>query len=161
VTLRFRLVEPVGGSRAWANIDEVTVGAAHPDTWVRMFGQRAALPGGQLAQTITCGNRGGVTATDTHITLQLPPEFLFVSAEPPPSGTAPELRWDVGELPAQSENKAIHVTLQVAPSAALGTTVVATASIASGTAEIEQANNTAQAATFVGHLVYLPSIARE
>ncbi len=102
-----------------------------------------------------------MTASDTRITLQLPPELLFVSADPPPSATAPELRWDVGGLAAQSETKAIHVTLQVAPSATPGMTVVATASIASGTAEIEQANNTARTATFVGHLIYLALIARE
>ena len=160
VTLRFRVSEPAGASHAWAYIDEVTVGSAHPDTWVHLFGRRAALPDGQLVLTIAYGNRGGVTAGVGYVTLQLPPELLFVSADPPPSATTPELRWDVGDLAAQSDTKAIHVTLQVAPSAAPGTTVLDTASIASGTAEIEQANNTAQAATFIGHLVYLPSIAR-
>jgi hypothetical protein len=109
---------------------------------------------------ITYGNRGGVAASGGYVTLQLLPELLFVSADPPPSATAPELRWDVGDLAAQSATKAIHVTLQVTSSAAPGTTVLDTASIASGTPEIEQANNAAQAATFIGHLVYLPSIAR-
>ena len=161
VTLRFRVSEPAGASHAWAYIDEVIVGSAHPDTWGHLSGHRAASPGSQLVQDFTYGNRGGVTASNGYATLQLPPELLFVSADPPPSATAPELRWDVGDLAARSDTKIIHVTLQVAPSAALGTTVLATASIASDTAEIEQANNTARTATFIGHTIYLPLIARE
>ena len=127
---------------------------------MHLSGRRSAPPGGQLVQTITYGNRGGVTAIGGYVTLQLPPELLFVSADPPPSTTAPELRWDVGGLAAQSDTNTIHATLQVASSAAAGTTVLDTAGIASGTAEIELANNTAQAKMFVGYMSYLPLVER-
>ena len=158
VTLRFRVSEPAGASHAWAYIDEVTLGSAHPDTWVHLSGHRSAPPGGQLVQDITYGNRGGVTANDGYVTLQLPPELIFLSADPPPSTTEPELRWNVGGLAGRSEQQSIRVTLQVAPSAATGTTVLATAGVASDTAEIELANNSAQAMMFVGYMSYLPLV---
>ncbi len=160
VTLRFRLAEWVGNLPAWAYIDEVTIGSAHPDTWVSRSGQRAAPPGAQIVQTILYGNRGGATASSVYVTLQLAPELAFVSADPPPSATAPELRWNVGDLAARSDPVAIHVTLQLAPSAKPFSTVLTTATLASDTAEIEQANNAAQAGTFVGYLVYLPVTGR-
>jgi hypothetical protein len=160
VTIRFKVSEAAGGARAWAYIDEVSVGSAHPDTWVRLSGPRSAPPGQQVVQSITYGNRGGVAAGNGQVTLGLPPELTFVRADPPPSATAPILRWDVGNLSAGDGPQTIRVTLQVAPDAATGTTLTATATIASDTAEIEQANNTAQAAMFVGYLVYLPVITR-
>ena len=160
VTLRFKVTEAAGGARAWAYIDEVTVGSAHPDTWVRVVGQRAAPPGGQLTQDLLYGNRGGVAASNGYVTLQLPPELTFVSADPAPSMTSPELRWDVGDLAGPSDPGAIHVTLQVAPAAAPFTTVMTTVTIASDTAEIEQANNTAQATLFIGYMACLPVVWR-
>ena len=100
---------------------------------------------------------GGVAASGGQVTLQLPAELSLVSADPPPAATAP-LRWDVGALPAQSELQTIRVTLQVAASAAGGSTVTSTAGITSATAELEQANNTAAGAVFVGSLTYLPAV---
>ena len=147
VTLRFKVIEAAGGGRAWGYIDEVTVGSAHPDTWVSHSGRRAAPPGQQIVQTILYGNRGGAAASNAQVTLQLPPELIFVSADPPPSASSPALRWDVGALAAGTGPQTIHVTLQVAPPAAFGATLVTTAVIASDTTELEQANNTAQAST--------------
>ena len=159
VTVSANLQNAAANSPTVVYLDEVSIGSTYPDTWVRQFGHPAAIPGQQLIHDITYGNRGGVTASNGYATLQLPPELLFVSADPPPSAATPELRWDVGDLAARSDTKIIHVTLQVAPSAALGTTVLATAGIASGTAKIEQTNNTARTATFIGHMIYLPLIA--
>ena len=156
VTLRFRVGEVAGGSRAWAYIDEVTVGSTHPDTWVSRSGRRAALPGQQIVQTITYGNRGGAAASNGHVTLQLPPELAFVERGSAAGGVSPALRWDVGDLAAGSGPQTIRMTLQVLPSATAGTTLISTANIASDTAEVELANNTAQATTFIGHQVYLP-----
>ena len=160
VTLRVRVVEVAGGSHAWAYLDEVTVGSAPPDIWVSQSGRRAAPPGQQIVHTITYGNRGGASAANGQVTLQLPPELVFVSADPPPSANAPELRWDVGDLAAQNGPQSIRVTLQVAPSATIGTTPMSIATIASDTAELEQANNTAQGTIYVGYLLYLPVIGR-
>jgi hypothetical protein len=161
VTLRFKVSEVAGGARAWAYIDEVTVGSAHPDVWVSLSGPRSAPPGQQVVQSITYGNRGGVAAGSAQVTLQLPPELSFAGADPPPSALTPVLRWDVGDLAAGGGPGTIHVTLQVATDAVTGTTVTATAAIASGTAEIEQDNNTAHAPTFIGYLIYLPVVRRQ
>jgi Tol biopolymer transport system component len=158
--LRFRVVEADGGGHAWAYIDEVSVGSAHPDTWVRITGQRAALPGGQLVQELIYGNRGSVAAAVAQITLQLPPELTLVSADPPPAATMPALRWDIGNLAAQSRPQMIRLVLQVAPSASNGARMIEAASISSDTAEIEQVNNVAQTTAVVGHLTYLPVLER-
>ncbi len=159
VTLRFRVIEVAGGARAWAYIDEVTVGSAHPDTWISQPAWQAAPPGRTFETTVAYGNRGGVAASGGQVTLQLPAELSFVSASPPPSATTP-LRWDVGALPAQSGPQTIRVTLQVAASAAGGSTVSATARITASATELEQANNTAQGAIYIGSVRYLPVIMR-
>lgn len=160
VTLTFTLHQASGQKSAWAYIDEVTVGSTYPDSWVHQSSRSAALPGQQVVQTITFGNRGAVAASNARVTLQLPPELTFVSADPTPSAAAPALRWDVGDLAAGDGPQVILVTLQVAPSAAVGATLITTANIASDTSEPEQANNTAQGTTFVGHRAYLPASGR-
>lgn len=160
VTLRFKLIEVAGGSQAWATIDEVTVGAAHPDIWVSQPAWQAALPGRTFETTLAYGNRGGVAASDGQVTLQLPAELSLVSADPPPTATTPTLRWEVGALPAQSGPQTIRVTLQMAATAAGGTTIATAASISSSSAELEQANNTAPGAVYIGSMRYLPAITR-
>jgi hypothetical protein len=66
----------------------------------------------------------------------------------------------VGALPAQSGPQTIRVMLQVAASAAGGSTVTTTAGITSSTTELEQANNTAQGSVFIGSIRYMPVIMR-
>ena len=151
VTLRFRLIDAGGAAHAWATLDEVTVGSAHPDIWVSQSCPAAAAPGQEFVQAASYGNRGGVAAGDGRVTLQLPPGLLFVRADPPPSATTPVLRWDVGGLAAQSTPQPILVTLQVAPSVAVGTVLTAAAGITSDTADLEQANNSATAAIRVDY----------
>lgn len=160
VTLRFKVIEEAGGAHAWAYIDEVTVGSAYPDIWVSQPAWQAAPPGRTFGTTVTYGNRGGVSASGGQVTLQLPAELSFVSADPPPSATTPTPRWDVGTLPAQSGPQTIRVTLQVAASAAGGSTVNTTARITSSTTELEQANNTAPGSIYIGSVGYLPVIMR-
>ncbi len=160
VTLRFEVIETAGGSPAWAYIDEVTVGSAHPDIWVGQPAWQAAPAGRTFEAAVTYGNRGGVAASGGQVTLQLPAELSFVSADPPPAATTPSLRWDVGALPAQSGPQTIRVTLQVAASAAGGSTVTTTARVTSSTTELEQANNTAQGSIYVGSVRYVPVIMR-
>lgn len=101
-----------------------------------------------------------MAASGGQVTLQLPAQLSFVSANPPPSATTPTLRWDVGALPAQSGPQTIRVTLQVAASAAGGSTVTTTAGITSSSPELEQANNTAQGSVFIGSVRYMPVIMR-
>jgi uncharacterized repeat protein (TIGR01451 family) len=160
VTLTFLLQNTAGDSPTTVYLDEATVGSTLPDTWLSLSGPPAALPGQQVGYTITCGNRGGVTAGGARVTLHLPPELAFASADPPPSATTPELTWDVGDLAARGAPQTIRITVEVSPGAALGAAVLSTAGIASDTSELEEANNTAQATMYIGHLIYLPIIAR-
>ena len=106
------------------------------------------------------GNRGGRCAANGHVTLQLPAELIFVSADPPPATTSPILRWDVGDIAGQSAPQAILVTLRVASSVPPGATLPTTAQIASDTAEPEQTNNADAGAIYAGGLGYLPLVNR-
>lgn len=158
IAVRFTARRTTAGVDATAAIiDEVTVGSAHPDLWINAV-SGAALPGRQFQLDLSYGNRGGVAASVANVTLQLPPGLTFVSAAPPPSATAPILRWNLGTAAAQSGPQSIRVTVLVAASASPGSTLTATASIASDTTELELANNTSQGAVFAGSRGYLPVI---
>lgn len=159
VTLIFRLRQAAGEVQPWVYLDEVSVGSSHPDTWVQLAGTTAAVPGAQFTGVLLYGNRSDVTASGARVTLQLPPELTLVNADPPPSATAPNPRWDVGNLTGHAA-AAIHVTLQLAATAERGATIVTTAAIASDTPEMEQANNTTQSVTFIGHQARLPQVQR-
>jgi hypothetical protein len=160
VTLSFRVVEAAGGSHAWAYVDEVTVGSAYPDTWVNLPYRQAARPGQQSVLALSYGNRGGGSAANGQVTLQLPAELAFVSADPPPAATTPVLRWDAGVLAGHSPAQTLLVTLRVAASALPGATLPAMARIGSDTPEAEQANNADAGAIYVGGLGYLPLVNR-
>ena len=160
INVQFQVIEESGGSRAGAYVDEVTVGSACPDTWVTLPGSFAVPAGRQFDLDISYGNRGGVAASNGWITLELPAELAFISAEPPPSATSPVLRWDVGDLAGQGAAQLIRVRAQVAGGAPYGTTLAASAAIASQTGELEQLNNAAACSIFIGSLHYLPLILR-
>lgn len=151
VRVTFILHQAAGAGPAWAALDDISIGSTHPNIWVSQSGPAAATPGQQFVQTIDYGNRGGVAAGNGRVTLTLPAGLTFVSADPPPSATTPALRWDVGSLAAQGSPASILVTLRVAPAAAAGTILSAVAAITSSTAELEQANNTAEASIRVDY----------
>lgn len=158
ITVRFTARRATAGADATAaTVDEVTIGSAHPDLWINGV-SGSALPGRQFQLDLSYGNRGGVAASAAHVTLQLPPELTFVSAIPAPVATTPALRWNLGTAAAQSGPQSIRVTVLVAALAPPGSTLMATASIASDTTELELANNTSQAAVFAGSRGYLPVI---
>ena len=157
ITVRFRLNRVSAGS-ASVTIDEVSAGSAHPDLWVREV-SGASPAGGLLRTALAYGNRGGVDAQGGSVTLPLPAQLTFVSADPPPTATTPVLRWDVGSLPAFSQGT-INLTLRMSASAPYGSTVSTTAAVTSATAELETANNTASGSVFVGSRGYLPLILR-
>jgi len=155
ITLTFTVHQTAGRPYAWAYLDEVTLGSAYPDLWVSKSGEMAALPGEQVVYTIAYGNRGGAAASGVRITDTLPASLSFVEANPPPVTTLP-LVWEVGELPAKSGPFTIVITATVAPAVMLGSTLTNTVTIGAISPEIETANNTTQAATFIGYRIYLP-----
>ena len=142
------------------NTAEAPIRIDHPDIWVSQSGPSRAAPGQQFVQAITYGNQGGAPATGGRVTLQLPPGLALIGAAPPPSAASPDLRWDVGDLAVQNDAHTILVTLQVAPSVVPGTVLTVAAGITSDTAELEQANNTAEADLDIRTLLYLPLIRR-
>jgi TolB protein len=157
VILTFGVHETAGYPHTWAYLDEVTIGSAYPDLWVGRGGL-AALPCEQVAYTIGYGNRGGAAASGVRITDTLPGELFFVDASPPPITTTPPLAWDVGDISAKSGPFNIVVTVTVAPTATLWSTLSGTVSIGTTSPELETANNVAQAAIFVGRRMYMPLI---
>ena len=160
VTLTFTLHQVAGQQSSWACLDEVTVGSAHPDTWVNHSGLGTVAPGQQIVDVIGYGNRGGVGASNGQVTMQLPLGLTFVSADPPPSELSPALRWDVGDLAAQGDPHMISATLQVLPSVPAATTLTITAAITSDTAELERVNNSDQTSVSIVHRMHVPVVAR-
>jgi uncharacterized repeat protein (TIGR01451 family) len=160
VTLTFTLHQVAGEQPAWAYLDEVTVGSAHPDVWVSQSGPPAAAPTQKVVYNVAYGNRGGVDAGNGRVTMQLPTGLTFVSADPAPSTVSPNLRWDVGNLAGLGGPYSILVTLQLAASALGGIELTTSAEIASDTQELEQANNSTQISTDIKHWGYLPLASR-
>lgn len=159
ITVAFVLRQASGQPLALAYLDEVSVGRAHPDLWVQPDSGVDVQPGQQVAFVLAYGNRGGVAADDATVTVQLPPELAFISAEPPPSATSPALRWDLGDLPAFSA-QSIRLALHVAPSASAGSLLSVTTAVASNSQEVETGNNAASSQVLVGSRTYLPLIFR-
>jgi Tol biopolymer transport system component len=160
VQLTFAMHQWGGLAPAWAVVDDVTVGSTHPDVWVSATAPVAAAPGSEYVLTLSYGNLGAVDAGDAQVTLQLPPAVTLVSTDLVPVSTGDELRWETGALPARSTAGTVRVRVRVPAGTPNGVLLSAAASITSSTPELEVANNTATAATSVGHRVYGPLLAR-
>jgi uncharacterized repeat protein (TIGR01451 family) len=160
VTLTFSSHQVISYPYVRVALDEVSLGSSYPDLWVSQIGTVASPPGGQVNYYLTYGNQGGATANSVQITDTLPAGLSFVSASLPPVATGSTLVWDVGDLAAKSEAFTLVVTATVDPTATTFSTLTNTMDITTATTELETANNTAQAATFVGRRTYLPVIWR-
>lgn len=159
ISLTFRLEQAAGVPVAWAMLDSVTVGAAHPDVWVTAHSGNG-LRGEQIVHTLTYGNRGGAMASGTRLTYTLPAELVYVSASYAPVSTSP-LVWELPALPAKSSPFTLSVVVQVAPTAVSFSTLLSTAVIQSAGPELETHNNSAQGQTFIGRYAYLPLLFKQ
>jgi hypothetical protein len=157
ITLSVAVEQVAGEINTSALVDEVTLGAAYPDTWVAIKAPSGIAPGGTMTLTIAYGNRSGVAAAGGEVTLALPPELSFISADPAPITTTPVPTWDVGALAAGSEG-AITVRVQMASDAVVGDLLSLVATLTSTSDELELFNNTFEGAVRVGDLTYLPTI---
>ena len=161
VTFSFDLQQQAGNPFAWALLDDVTVGASHPDLWLyKNAVSPSVLPGDSVVFSLTYGNQGGSAAAGVRITDTLPVELAFVSASPPPITTTPALVWDLPGLPAFSDGFTIQVTATLTSSVPAFSSVTNSASIAAVVGELERQNNLAWAAVFAGQEVYLPVVQR-
>jgi uncharacterized repeat protein (TIGR01451 family) len=118
------------------------------------------LPSSTLIYHLTYTNQGGAPAPGTLITLTLPAELTYVDASLPPLTSTSEIVWDVGNLAAKSGPYTIVVTATVAPTATFFSTLTSTVSLNTSGAELETANNSAQAGTFVAYQIFFPVLRR-
>lgn len=109
---------------------------------------------------MTYGNSGGAAAGGVCISDILPAGLSFVRADPAPISTTLPLRWEVGELAAQSGPFSIILTVTVAPTVSLSDQLANAASIGTIFPELETANNQAWLVTYIGYRVYLPLLTR-
>ena len=154
VAITFRLNQAANRPKAWAAVDDVSLGAAHGDVWVRGQGGSVS-PGRTIAHNLMAGNRGGVAAGGATLTYTLPPELRFVSADPAPTTTNP-LRWNLGTL-SPGAAVTIRVTVAVDGAAKPSGTLVATAAGAL-TNELEMDNNTVEIITRVESRLFAPVV---
>lgn len=158
VTVTFHLHQEAEEPVMWGAVDEITVGAAHPDVWVNLIDTNG-LPGETVTYAINYANRGGITAENTYITYTFPAEITFVNASLSPlSVTGSTVVWDVGNLAPDSQTETLVVTGTIASNAASFANLISTVDITTATAELETLNNTAQGSTFIGRLIYIPLI---
>ena len=161
ITLTFQADQTAGYYPLWVNLDEITVGSAHPDVWVSALGAQAALPGDTVTLQLTYGNRSlAVDAISATITATLPAGLIFESASLTPTVSGNVLTWQVGDLPAGSGPFTILVTATVAGDAVLGSYLTVPVEIASTSPELELVNNQEEFALYIGSRVYLPVTVR-
>jgi hypothetical protein len=156
VTLTFRLARTADKPATWAIIDDVSLGAAHTD--VHVSGKSSGLlPDDMVIHTLAAGNRSALAAGGITLTYALPPQLIFVAADPAPSSTSP-LRWNLGALPPGAAAN-IRVTTALAPGALPGH-VVSTATLATIDNELELVNNSLAVTTLLERAVLLPVLLR-
>jgi uncharacterized repeat protein (TIGR01451 family) len=158
ITLTFMLH---GDLPAQVYLDEITLGSGYPDTWVQLANPSIARPGSTVTYQLTYGNQAGVLASGVQVTATLPAQLTFVAASIPPTSTLTSLVWDLGDLPAQSGPHTILITAAVTSTITSINTMTNTASISTGTTELEMANNTYQTNLLIKYDIFLPIIACE
>jgi len=161
ISLHFNVHQTAGRLPVWAYIDEVSLGSAYPDTWVRKQGPASVLPASPLTYTLQYGNRGGVLAGGVRITDTLPAEIENWEATPYPDVVAyPLLVWDVHDLAARSAPGEIVIHATVKLDATALRVFTNTVQIATTSPELELGNNVAYAETVLAYYVYLPVVMR-
>ncbi len=159
VTVTFYLSETAGYPPASALIDEVALGAAHTDAWVELTGgRRSAHLGEQFDLQLAYGNRSGVIASGTLMTVTLPLGLSYVDASLPPQVIGDQLVWQLGDLAPGSRPEPIRLTLRVDENAPLVQYVVSEALISTTSPELETVNNRSLSEIYLGYLVYLPHL---
>lgn len=118
-------------------------------------GPATAAPGDTITYTVSLSNTGTLIAAATRVTDTLPTEVTFITyttaltvnfAQP----DAHTLVWDLGDVAAGANNLQITVRGTISASVAYGTLLTNTVTASTTAAEINTANNAAQATTLVG-----------
>jgi hypothetical protein len=159
VTVSLGIETAAGQQTTFAYIDEVSLGAAHSDTWVTLDGIPVARSGALVTYTLHYGNRGAVPIGSQALTLELDPQLQFVSANPPAGGAGQTLSWTTGSMPAGSDSGPVIVTARVRRGMSQSL-INSTAHLAAPAAEIETGNNLANFATQIAWRLFLALLAR-
>ncbi|MBK8904444.1 MAG: PD40 domain-containing protein [Anaerolineaceae bacterium] len=158
ITLTWRTNKLPVAMPYYLQLDDISLGSAHPDLWLDTAGATSALPNEQVEYVLTYGNQSPVTGDGAELVITLPAHLKYVSASPSPTSITPVLRWDLGDLPAESAPFNISLMLKVDASAPKLTTLMAEVAIDSNDSELENLNNQTILSLFVGRFVYLPMI---
>jgi hypothetical protein len=158
VTVTLKLTQPSGNPPVHLVLDDVTLGSAYPDTWVKGTGPGSALPGETVVLQLEYGNNGRVLAVDGELVISWPESLTFVSASVTPTVGVDTLTWNVGDLAAESEPVTIVVTATVDPAIAYFETIDLPVSLSSATSEVEQQNNEVTLTLLIAHRALLPVI---
>ncbi|MEP7358288.1 MAG: hypothetical protein ABI847_13665, partial [Anaerolineales bacterium] len=160
VTVTFSIATAAGQPTTFAYVDEVSLGAARPDTWVTLDGTPTAVAGNLVTYTLRYGNRGGAPASGLALTLQLDPHLQFVSASPSAVAAEQQLSWTTSSLPAGSASGLITITVRVLSGSPLNSFITSTASLAGPAGELENGNNQAAFSTQSLLRLFLPVLVR-
>ncbi len=160
ITLTLGLQQAAGDPPVVVHIDDVTIGSSNSDLWVGIQAPPAILPGETVALTLHYGNRGFRPASDVQLTLDLPSSIQFVSADPAPDTTGASLVWNLADMDGKTGPQSVVVTGTVAAKTPVVSSLTVTASIETGSGELETANNDAQSTIVAGYLVNLAAIYR-
>jgi Tol biopolymer transport system component len=161
ITLTFRLKEDADYPPASALLDEVTLGEAHSDVWADLTGLADfAHPGDQVVYMLDYGNRAGIPAAATAITMTLPAGLDYLEASIPPTIIGNQLVWQVGDVPAESTFGPIYVTVEVSASAPLFQNVTTNAEIVTSSPELEKLNNYSQVEMYLAFRQLLALLVR-
>jgi TolB protein len=159
VTLEFRTHQVAGGMPVRALVDDVSLGSAYSDSWVSAFDTRGH-PGDEVTYILNCGNRGGAIAYHSQMTVELPPDLTFVSAEPAPTSQTPVLTWDLGNLPAKNGACSVRLTTKIGPTVTIPKSLISQVKLTTDTNELELENNLKQVVVLVASFNYLPTVGR-
>lgn len=151
VKVVFQTAQTAGGPASWAVIDDVSLGAAHTD--IAVTGESSGPAYYTVVHTLRVSNGSALAAGNVTLTHALPATLAFVSAEPAPASLSP-LRWELGTLDPDEE-VVIRVTTALKPGAH-PPVVTATATLATGDAELELLNNTAEVASVLEWQASIP-----
>ena len=156
VTLAFEVALNAGYRPAAAYLDDVTVGAGHPDLWVDAGSPPAPVyAGGEVVLTISYGNRGPAPAESFTLTAEIPAGLELVSSTPAGTLVGQTLTWSSASLAALSGTQTVQIILRGADGTGFHTNTTAL-NAASTTAELEPGNNTAAVSTVVKGRVFIP-----
>jgi Tol biopolymer transport system component len=160
ITITLQLNQQVGDPYVQLALDDISLGSAHPDTWVNIDSSVAnALRNDSVDFRITYGNQSSIDVQSAKITVILPANLDYKSASIAPASVSP-LVWDLGDLSAFSRGQPIVFTTTVASSATTFETLTTQVSIGAAAAELQTENNQSFHDLFIGTFTYLPIINR-